>query len=100
MDLEFIIKGKLSQNWVEKDLPATVYDMDFTLLMHQLFDMRGDKYRNWHKEDGGLITSEKVSSISLCIGSNKDFEPTPANITIMRDCWCVLVLLFTHVAIC
>jgi hypothetical protein len=51
MDLGFRIKGKLLQNRSEKDLSATLYKMDFTLLMHQLFYMRGYKYRNWKKED-------------------------------------------------
>ena len=46
----FHFKGKLSSNPMEKDIYATPRSIDYSLLMCQLFDMRGRNYSSWAKE--------------------------------------------------
>jgi hypothetical protein len=87
-DFKDLLKGQLSENRADMGLYDTLRRIDYSMLMCQLFDIRGSDYSNWEKEDwvyviiasltsseihcrfGGLDANGKVSSLHSLLTSH------------------------------
>jgi hypothetical protein len=65
-DYEFLLKGQLSKNRADTDLYDTLRRIDYSMLMCQLFDMRGSDYSNWAKKIGYVLIASLTSSGIRC----------------------------------
>jgi len=87
LGFKYLVKGQLAKNQAERGLHNILCKMDYSMLMCQLFDMRGSEYSNWAKEDWvcyNCVSEFFIDTMPFWWLERKREAGTP----IMRDCWC------------
>lgn len=110
LDLHLYFKGKLFTNAAEKGLKSTLQSINYSALMHEMYESRRGVYRDWSKDKSVCFDcleqfflktlpfwwlDRKRKGTTILFSYFLVFTICLAKTPIMRDCWWVVSILIS-----